>query len=268
MEICSIASGSSGNCIYIGTSETHLLVDAGMSGKKIEEGLEYFGKSAEDICGILITHEHSDHIKGIGAFVKKHKVPIYGTIETLTALKHQPCGKSIPADLFIFVKHKDNFNIGDITIDVTSTSHDSANSVCFRFSNDGEVVAMATDLGCYDEDVINHLSDVDILYLESNYDREMLMVGSYPHYLKLRIDGDKGHLSNDLSAELVGKVMTRRLKALILAHLSQDNNFPELAYQTHLNQLNENWNFDTPMPGLMVAKRDVPSIRFSTYKND
>lgn len=264
MEICSISSGSSGNCIYVGTNETHLLIDTGISGKKIIEGLEFFDKKPEDICGILITHEHSDHIKGIGAFLKKYKVPIYGTIETLSAVKRQAGGKSIPVELMIFINPGEEFNIGDITVKVTSTSHDAANSVCYRFSNGGQSIAMATDLGCYDQAIMEHLSDADILYLESNYDPEMLMVGSYPYYLKLRIDGNKGHLSNDLSAELVSKVMTDRLMGLILAHLSGDNNFPDLAYQTHLNMLNEFWNFDTPKPELMVAKRDIPSVRFST----
>lgn len=263
MMISSIASGSSGNCIYIGTEETHLLVDTGISGKKIEEGLEYFGKSPDDICGILITHEHSDHVRGIGAFIKKYKIPVYGTIETLAAIKHQACGKSIPVDLLIYINAGDQFNIGDITVNVTQTSHDAANSVCYRFTHDQKVITMATDLGKYDEAIIKHLSNADVIYLESNYDPEMLMVGSYPYYLKLRIDGEKGHLSNELSAKLISEVMTPKLKSIILAHLSKENNFPEIAYQTHKNMLDECWTYETDKPELCVAKRDVPSI---TYK--
>lgn len=265
MIISSISSGSSGNCIYIGSENTHLLVDMGISGKKIEEGLNYFEKSAADICGILITHEHSDHVKGIGSFVKKYKVPVYGTIETLAAVKHQAYGKSIPVDLMIYIKPGDEFDIGDITVNVTKTSHDAANSVCYRFTNNNRSIAMATDLGKYDDEILNHLSGADVLYLESNYDPEMLMVGTYPYYLKLRIDGEKGHLSNELSAKLISEVLSPKLQSIILAHLSKDNNYPEIAYMTHKNMLDEKWIYDKAQPELFVAKRDVPSVTYTIH---
>ncbi len=260
MKIASIASGSSGNCIYVGTNETHLLVDAGISCKKIEEGLAGFGILPTDISGVLITHEHSDHIKGIGVFVKKYKIPLYGTIETLAAVKRTASGKGIPMEVLQAVRPEKDFMIGDIGIRVTDISHDAAHPVCYGFEANGRYIAMATDLGEYDERVISHLSNADIIYIESNYDPEMLMVGNYPYYLKQRIDGERGHLSNELSAELVSRVLHPGLKHIILAHLSYENNFPEIAYQTHKNMIDEKWDFEEVRPTIEVAKRDVPSI--------
>jgi phosphoribosyl 1,2-cyclic phosphodiesterase len=262
IRIAIIASGSSGNCIYISSDDTHLLVDAGVSCKRIEEGLIGFGINPDELCGILVTHEHSDHIKGIGTFVKKHKIPVYGTIETLAAMKRSQCAKAVPMELMIHTIANSSFNIGDIAITVTETSHDAAHSVCYRFENSAGIIAMATDLGKYDDRIISHLSGADILYLESNYDHEMLMVGNYPYYLKCRIDGDLGHLSNDCSAELIEKVLHPGLKHVILAHLSHENNYPEIAYRTHLNMINDAWSFKSAKPTLDVALRDVPSVAY------
>lgn len=268
MKIASIASGSSGNCIYVGTNDTHLLVDAGVSCKKIEEGLAGFGISPTDVSGVLITHEHSDHIKGIGVFVKKYKVPLYGTIETLAAIKRTTSGKGIPMEVLQAVRPETHFMIGDIGIRVTDISHDAAHPVCYGFEADGRYVSMATDLGTYNERIINHLSNADIIYIESNYDPEMLMVGNYPYYLKQRIDGERGHLSNEMSAELVSKILHPGLKHIILAHLSHENNFPEIAYQTYKNMIDEKWNFEEAKPTIDVAKRDVPSISYSLMEDE
>ena len=114
----------------------------------------------------------------------------------------------------------------------------------------------------YDEKIIKHMTGTDVVYIESNYDPEMLMVGPYPYYLKQRIDGDRGHLSNEMSAELISKVLHANLKKIVLAHLSKENNFPEIAYQTHKNSLDANWNFGAAVPEITVAKRDVPSVNF------
>ena len=262
MKFASIASGSSGNCIYIGTGLTGLLVDTGVSCKKIEDGLNGFGVKPEDISGVLITHEHIDHISGIGAFTKKYRVPIYTTIETFAALKKNNAGKSIPIELMMNIEGDASFSIGDIGVEVTEISHDAAHPVCYRLTDGNSVISMATDLGCYDDNIIKHMSESDVIYIESNYDPEMLMVGTYPYYLKQRIDGERGHLSNEDSAELVSKVLHEGLKKIVLAHLSKDNNFPELAFQTHKNSLAENWRFGTEIPEILVAKRDDPSLHF------
>ena len=262
MRFVSIASGSSGNCLYVGTGLTHLLIDLGISCRRIEAGLEEFGIKPEDICGILITHEHSDHIQGLGAFTKKYRIPIYTTIETFAAIKRSNFGKTIPVELMMNIEGDASFSIGDIGVDVTEVSHDAAHPIAFRFTDGDSTIAMATDLGLYDEKIVRHLKKADIIYLESNYDPEMLMVGTYPYYLKQRIDGERGHLSNDMSAELAAKVLHPGLKKLVLAHLSKENNYPELALLTHSNSLKENWKYKDPKPEIVVAKRDVPSLDF------
>ncbi len=260
MTFASLASGSSGNCQYITTGSTTLLVDMGVSCRKIENGLSELGKTPRDVDGILITHEHSDHIGGLGTFTKKYRVPIYGTIETLTAIKRSNVGRNIPVELLMNIEGDASFSIGDVGVNVTEISHDAAHPVCFRVTDGNVTFAMATDLGCYDESVVMHLSEADLVYIESNYDPDMLMVGPYPYYLKQRIDGERGHLSNDLSAELVSRVLHPGLKHIILAHLSKENNYPEIAHQTFINMLNENWHFSTEKPTVEPAKRDEVSV--------
>lgn len=262
MRFASIASGSSGNCLYIGTGLTHILIDAGVSCKKIENALYDMDLKPENISGILITHEHSDHINGLGSFTKKYGIPLYGTIETLAAVKRSTCGKVIPVELLMNIEDDASFSIGDIGVDVVKTSHDAAHPVCYRLTDGSSSFAMVTDLGIYDEKTVKHLSEADVVYIESNYDPEMLLVGTYPYYLKQRIDGSLGHLSNEMSAELVSKVLHPGLKAVFLGHLSKENNFPEIAYQTHKNSIDENWVYSGEKPLLLVAKRDVPSIDY------
>lgn len=260
MIFASIASGSSGNCLYVGSDETHILIDCGVSCKKIEAGLLSFGINPYELSGILVTHEHSDHIKGIGTLSKKYQIPIYGTIETLAAIKRNACGKAVPMELLMNISTSYSFNIGDVEIVATEVAHDAAHPVCYRLNCGADSIAMATDLGDYDDSIIEHLKDAEIIYLESNYDPEMLMVGPYPYYLKQRIDGPLGHLSNEVSTELIEKVLHPNLKHIVLAHLSKENNYPEIAFQTHKNMLDKAWNYSVKTPELVVAMRDEPSV--------
>lgn len=259
MRLCSIASGSSGNCIYIGHAATHLLIDAGVSGKRMEEGLQAIGVAPEGLSGILITHEHSDHILGLGVMARKYRIPVYGTVETFCAMKK---GKTnvgnLDNSLLQFITPEQSIQIGDITATAFSVSHDAANPVAYTLEADGAKIGMATDLGVYDAKTLEHLADSGILYLEANHDVNMLMVGSYPYYLKQRILGERGHLSNDSVAELICKLYHDRLQHILLAHLSKENNYPELAYETVKAELcmkaAGQWNAT-----LAVAPRDVPS---------
>lgn len=259
MKLCSIASGSSGNCIYVGSTETNFLIDAGVSGKKIAEGLESIGVNPERLDGIFVTHEHSDHIQGIGILARKYNVPIYATVETVNSfLKEKAVGR-IPQELIKYVKADEEIVIKDMVITPFSTSHDSANSVCYSFKSNGKKVGMATDLGVYTDYTVEHLKDSDILYLEANHDVNMLLAGRYPYYLKQRILGEKGHLSNDSAAELIVRLLTERLKHIVLGHLSRDNNYPELAYETVRVEIEKNLG-GMAKPAIMVANRDVPSL--------
>lgn len=261
MRVCAIASGSSGNCVYVGHRGTHLLVDAGISGKKVEQGLVSIGVAPEELGGILITHEHSDHIQGIGVLARRYGIPLYATAETLCGmLKGRTNIGRIPEELLNEVAPGDEIWFDGLVVTAHSVSHDAANPVCYTFEADGYKAALVTDLGVYDESIITAISDTQILYLESNHDVNMLMVGAYPYYLKQRILGERGHLSNDTAAELVCKVLHSQLRHVILAHLSKENNLPELAYETVRIELQSAVKKQgLTMPDLFVANRDIPS---------
>lgn len=263
MNLCSIASGSSGNCTFVSSNKTKLLIDAGLSGKKIENGLNSIDVKPDEIQGILVTHEHTDHITGIGVLSRRYNIPVYGTAETICALLKKNVGR-ISEDLLHYVKPDESFYIDDILVEPFSTSHDASNPVCYTFTADGHKVGMATDLGKYDDYIISKLAGSEILLLEANHDINMLMVGAYPYYLKQRILGDRGHLSNENSAKLIGKLIHDKLKYITLAHLSEENNYEELAYETVRQELNLYYEDKKSQSILSVAKRDMASNMLST----
>ena len=232
MELCSIASGSSGNCIYVGTDATHLLVDVGISGKKTECGLNSIGKSLKNIDGILITHEHTDHICGLGVLSRKYKIPIYATKKTIEAMRSISSLGAIDDELFVPIRADERFSIKDILIDPMHTSHDAVDPVAYRFKYGNKKIAIATDLGTYNEYTVECLKGMDLLFIEANHDVNMVQVGPYPYRLKQRILGERGHLSNELSGKLLKKIIHDKLQGVVLGHLSKDNNYPELAYET------------------------------------
>lgn len=264
MELCSIASGSSGNCTFIGSEHTKLLVDAGTSGKKIEYGLNSIDTKPEDIQGILITHEHSDHIMGLGVLARRYHIPIFGTAETLCAILRMKNVGRIPQELLHYVTPDTGFFINDIKVEPFSTSHDASNPVCYTFEAGGHKIGMATDLGTYDDYIVGKLEGSEILLMEANHDENMLLVGGYPYYLKQRILGDRGHLSNENSAKLLCRLFHDKLKCITLAHLSKENNFEELAYETVRIELNRCTQDRNTQKILSVAKRDMPSEILST----
>ena len=232
MKFSSIASGSKGNCLLYENNDVKLLVDAGISKKRIEEGMSEYGSSLEEVNGILITHEHSDHIQGLGVFSRKYEVPIYGTPGTLNAVKKsKSLGKILP-ELFREIHTDEPFTLGDVQVEPFAISHDAAEPCGYRMRADGKSVAVATDLGIYDDYIIEHLKDVNAILLEANHDIHMLEVGPYPYPLKQRVMGNKGHLSNELSGRLLCDILHDNLKSVMLGHLSKENNYAELAYET------------------------------------
>ncbi len=259
MDLCSIASGSSGNCTFVGSKHTKLLVDAGISGKKIENGLNSIEVSPEDIQGILITHEHGDHIQGLGILARRYHIPIYSTAETIRSILNMNSIGDIPEELLHYVVQDETFRINDITVEPFSISHDASNPVCYTFQADGHKIGMATDLGKYDDYIVSKLTGSEILLLEANHDVNMLMVGGYPYYLKQRILGDRGHLSNENSAGLICRLFHKKLKYIMLAHLSKENNYEELAYETVRVELNRFVSDLSSESILNVARRDMVS---------
>lgn len=262
MEFCSIASGSSGNSIYIGSDDTRLLVDAGISKKRIVEGLGSFGQSLDNIDAVLITHEHIDHIKSLGVLIRACSMPIYCTKGTLEGIKCYNLGK-MDYSRFRVIDSDEVFYIGDIRVEAIKTSHDANDSCGFRFDCDGKSFAIVTDLGYYDTSLVKRLQDLNGILLESNHDIRMLEAGPYPYPLKKRIFGDRGHLSNDQAGELLNEILNPELKCICLGHLSKENNYPRLAYETvklevTYNRSNE-YNGDDL--NIMVAKRDSCSSK-------
>ncbi len=232
MRFCSIASGSSGNCIYIGDDNTHLIVDVGISGKRIEKGLEEIGIKGGELAGILITHEHCDHISGLGVMARRYGIPIFATGGTVEYIKGCKSLGKIPGELFNVINEDEDFQLGELMIRPVKVSHDAVQPVAYRVSNGKKSAAVMTDLGCFDDYIIRNLEGLDVLLLEANHDIRMLETGGYPYYLKQRILGRKGHLSNESAGRLLNKVLNTHIKKVMLGHLSKENNYEALAYET------------------------------------
>ncbi|NLM27595.1 MAG: MBL fold metallo-hydrolase [Clostridiaceae bacterium] len=237
LKLASLYSGSSGNSVYISSKNTHILVDAGLSGKRIEESLAHIGGNIKNIQAILISHEHSDHIMGAGVLSRRYKIPIYANEKTWEAMRL--CIKQIDPECIRVFSTGQPFKIGDIEVNTFNTPHDAVEPVGFNFCCDRKKATIATDIGHINRSLLNNLVGSDIILLESNHDIEMLKVGRYPWPLKQRIMSDKGHLCNDIAAKVVAYLAVNGTKKFLLGHLSKENNFPELAFQTVKNALTE-----------------------------
>ncbi len=232
MKIGSIASGSSGNCIYIGDGTTNLLVDTGISGKRIQCGLDAYGVDIRTLDGILITHEHIDHVSGLGVLSRRYHIPIYATKGTIGAIQCMKSVGQIDENLFHEIECQSEFRIGSIQIKSIPISHDAIDPVAYRLEGSKYHVGIATDLGYYNEEIISFLQTLDAVVIEANHDEKLVQVGSYPYELKRRILGNKGHLSNTTAGHLLKDILHDNMKQVILGHLSNENNMPELAYET------------------------------------
>lgn len=232
MRFVSIASGSSGNCIYAGTDNTHILIDAGISAKKIEKGLFEVGLKPGELSGICITHEHSDHIKGLGVLARKYGIPIYATEGTLAEIRNVKSLGEYPEELLKPLRPDVKMIVGELDILPFHIDHDAADPVAYRVQSGNKSVAVATDLGHFNQYTIDHLLDLDAVLLESNHDLRMLQSGPYPYYLKRRIMGNFGHLSNENAGRLLNCILNDKMKYVLLGHLSKENNLPELAFET------------------------------------
>ena len=239
MRFTSLASGSSGNCTYIGTDHSHLLIDAGISCRRIEDSLKSLGVKCDELSGILVTHEHSDHIQGLRILCKKHHVPIYSTPETLEVLQRMDRKGEIDRELYHPVFPEEDFSLGGFTVHPFSSSHDAANPVCYCVNAGRYRAAVATDMGIYTGDTVRNLQNLDVLLLESNHDVRMLEAGPYPFPLKRRILGDKGHLSNESAGRLLDELLHDGIRHVFLGHVSKENNFEELARETVLLEIEE-----------------------------
>nr|WP_289038511.1 MBL fold metallo-hydrolase [uncultured Allobacillus sp.] len=222
-----LASGSTGNAFYIGTDQTKLLVDAGLSGKKLTSSLEEIGVDPTELDGILVTHEHSDHIKGLGIAARKYDLPIYANEKTWKAMENS-IGKITLDQKFDFPIHTVR-QIGDLDVESYGVSHDAADPMFFVFRHQDNKVAMITDTGYVSERMKKTIENSDAFLFEANHDVGMLQMGRYPWNVKRRILSDLGHVSNEDAAIAMCDVIGNRTKRIYLGHLSQDNNMVDLA---------------------------------------
>ena len=242
-----------GNCLYVESENTKLLIDAGVSLKKIETGLETLNVSPSSLDGILVTHEHSDHIQSLGNLSKKFNLPVYANSETFDAMPKQT--DKISAENINKFKVTEKFQIKDIEVDPFSIPHDAANPCGFSISNNSDKISIATDIGHITNDILKQLEDSKFILLESNYDTEVLKCSKYPYLLKQRIAGPNGHLSNEVASKVINYLLQGNLKTAMLGHLSKESNFPELAYQTVVDEIIRAGT-DVSKLNLSVASRD------------
>lgn len=228
MKVCNLGSGSDGNLTYIATSKVKILIDAGLSASEITKRLALLNVQPEEIDAILITHEHTDHIKGIDVFASKYHTKVYVHNKGLWALKE----KLKRADQISFMPFDDlDFIVGDLQVSNFPLSHDAEYCTGYSFMENTKKVSILTDLGCSNDEILSKIQGSVLVYLEANHDVDMLKNNvSYPFILKQRILGKHGHLSNNQAAEVILSLVQSGTKQIMLSHLSTENNTPDLAY--------------------------------------
>ncbi len=231
----SLQSGSSGNCIYVEADDAKLLFDAGISGARAEERLAAHGRDIRDVDALIISHDHADHVRNAGVFNRKFRLPVYITRPTLTAAGGKYALGAMN-DVRYF-RAGDWLQFGDVVVETVPTPHDGVDGVCFVVASGGKRLGVLTDLGHVFDDLPRLISSLDAVILESNYDPVMLANGPYPIWLQRRVSGPGGHISNGEAAELLRPAARARLRWACLAHLSENNNSPQVALRTHMQLL-------------------------------
>lgn len=228
MKFCTLSSGSSGNCVYIEHNGFRILVDCGRSGKHIQGQMELIGEDAADVDAILVTHEHIDHIRGVGVLSRRYDLPVYATRGTWASIRREgKIGEFKAHNEREFISGDEIF-LGDIAVKSFAIPHDAAEPVGYRFDLGSKICVVATDIGHISSEVEENIFGADIALLESNHDVQMLEQGEYPPFLKLRILGDRGHLSNRDAASVAARMVQSGTRHLILGHLSEQNNCPAI----------------------------------------
>lgn len=230
LQLCTLASGSSGNSLVLTEGDTHLLVDAGISCRKITTRLKQVGLTVEELGAILITHTHADHIGGLTVLLKRCRAPVYATRQAGADLVRRVT--SLEEGQLHIIQPGQPVWLGGVEVEAFSTPHDAPGSVGYRFSAQGKRVAVVTDLGYPAPEVMDALTDIDLALVEANYDVDWLRNGPYPYYLQERVGGTHGHLSNEACGQLAVSLARAGTSAFVLAHLSRENNTPERARTT------------------------------------
>ena len=255
LKFCSLYSGSSGNSSLVQSKNINILVDAGVSGKKIIDALASINVGIENISAILITHEHSDHTQSIATLSKKYNIPVYANKKTWNAMQDKK--EKMSKDNIMYFNNNKPFTLNDITILPFDIPHDAADPCGFTISDFNSKISIATDIGHMTTSIIDNIKNSNFLLLEANYEPDVLKCSSYPFHLKERIASPIGHLSNIEAGKTINYLADFGVKNIMLGHLSNENNFPELAYKSVLEQI-ENKELN-----LSVANRFSPSEFFN-----
>ncbi|QHI72285.1 MBL fold metallo-hydrolase [Aminipila terrae] len=262
LSFCSFSSGSSGNCYLVRSNDTALLIDVGISGKKILEGLSATETPQEQVKGVLVTHEHIDHVKSLRIISKKlPEVETYANAGTWSQIE-----ENVPEERRKVFITGETFAIGDIEVKPFHISHDAAEPVGFSFFSEGKQISIVTDTGYITDEIFDEMKQADLLALEANHDENMLKVGRYPWNVKQRILGNKGHLSNVAAGNCLCRLLDEccsKPRNILLAHLSRENNFPEMAYQTIKNVLEESEHYLGKQLQLNTMMKDEISMIYT-----
>lgn len=254
LKVKAIASGSNGNCTLLQSESGPVLIDVGISAKRIVSGLADTGIQPDELVGIFITHEHSDHVQGLKIFLKKHPTNVYCSKGTMQAIFSDDKKGELNQKLFHPISSGDEMRLGSLKAACLSTYHDAAEPLCYRFTEGQSSFGLFTDSGHYSDTILRFFTGVNGMLLESNFDEHMLEVGSYPYMLKRRILGDFGHLSNTLAYDFLESLYGPDLRLVIAGHLSGENNLPELC-ELNLKNLLDVIDMDRHTR-LVVARRD------------
>ncbi len=260
IKFISLASGSSGNCYYLGTDTYGILIDAGIGIRTIRKELKEFGIGLETIRAVFVTHDHADHIKAVGYLGEKFGIPIYSTPEVHKGINRSYCmTEKLTAASVRHLYKEQPIQLEDFTITAFEVPHDGTDNVGYCIEIDGKTFCFLTDMGHITPTAAQYICRANHLIIESNYDEEMLRMGPYPHHLKVRINGPKGHMSNRETAEFLAEHVNEGLKNIWLCHLSKDNNHPELAYKTIEMHLRAKGVIAGKDLQLTALKRSIPS---------
>ncbi len=255
---CPLFSGSSGNSVFLSDGRTSLLVDAGQCCRTIEQSLSSIDVMPASLAAVLITHEHIDHIRGVGVLMRRYHLPVYANEATWSAMRRDPNLGRIDPSLIHILPIGEKTLIGDLCVQSVSTPHDAVDPVGYRIGFGNREISVFTDLGYVDPALVESISSSDLVFFESNYDRDMLFGGPYPWHLKKRIDGKNGHLSNTDCSLALQSLLHAGVSRFVLSHLSKENNTPELARTAVVNGLSSAGAIDGSDYLLEVAPRFTP----------
>lgn len=262
MWLAPLASSSSGNSSLIGDNNgKHILVDCGITCKRIIDGIKSFSIEPENINGIFITHEHTDHVKGLRVLLKKYKIPVFLTLGTFEAISDKEIFTADCKKLFNIIKPNHSLDFEGFKVNCFNIPHDAREPVGFSFEKNDIKVSICTDFGIATDEIEDGLKNSQAMVLEANHDERILEVGPYPYSLKRRILSNEGHISNENSGKLLAKIWNKDLKHVFLGHLSSDNNLPKLALQTVKCELIREHSDYESFTDISVAEKDGPSSK-------